>query len=236
MKFAHPAVQIKGHKTHRGHEGEPLAQGFLHFRGKKFIDWSEGDWGGPFRVHVLDRSLVSEFATLARQQLTGRYNYLDELYAPELMSEDELVDEYVERLAGEFGEMRHYEKDSKGGAVILFRRKETPIGSYIAMKTPYTAANVAQLRAKYPDITEIINETLNQPYLGDDAVKAAERAEWIKRMQRQCRTKTVFGIKQDGSADPKYLQIAQPYYPAMAAQLRAKYGDQLVEIVNERFL
>ncbi len=236
MKFAHPDVQIKGHTTHRGHEGEPLAQGFLHFRGKKFIDWSEGDWGGPFQVHVLDQSLVPDFVEIARKQLTGRHNWLEELYAPELMSEDELINEYTERLASEFGEMREHEKRSKGGAVTLLRRKGTPTGSYIAVKIPYTASNVAELRAKYPDIVEIINETIGQAYVSDDAVKALERAEWLQRMQRLCRTKTIFGIKPDGSSETQYMQRSRPYTPELASQIRANYGDKLVEIVNERFL
>lgn len=39
-------IQIKSLKSFRGHEGEPLYQGNVYYRGKKLGFWSQDSWGG----------------------------------------------------------------------------------------------------------------------------------------------------------------------------------------------
>ncbi len=54
-----------------------------------------------------------------------------------------------------------------------------------------------------------------------------------RKYRRECRTKTLFTIK----GDPDHLwQVARPYTPDLAVKLRAKHGDALQEIINERYL
>lgn len=54
-----------------------------------------------------------------------------------------------------------------------------------------------------------------------------------KTFKRQCKTKTLFTLKSDKRDE--YHIHKQAYSPAIVAGLRKHYGDQLVEIINERF-
>jgi len=56
--------------------------------------------------------------------------------------------------------------------------------------------------------------------------------ELAKAFARKCKTKTLFRLKGDKPDEYRELKVA--YSLAVADQLRRKYGDQLVEIINER--
>ena len=51
-------ITIKSLKKFKGHEGEPLAQGNIYYKGKKLGFWSQDSWGGSdsydFDTSVLD--------------------------------------------------------------------------------------------------------------------------------------------------------------------------------------
>lgn len=57
-----------------------------------------------------------------------------------------------------------------------------------------------------------------------------EENAWKSRCQKQ----TVVLLKSLG--DSQYMQYKMPYTPELAKQIREQYGDDLVEIVNERYL
>ncbi len=243
MTYAHPDVQIKKYKTFRGHESEPLAQGDLYFRGKKIIEWSDDSWGGPLRVEFVDakgrilerasqafQDTFAAFASFAKERLDGTKNWLDEPYDVKTMADEIAVEAYVERLSSEFGERKELETATKKGQRIVYVLG----GETYQLNRPYTQANVAALRAKHPEITEIVNETLGQAFLAEADAQAAEDAAWLKRVQAKCKKHLVAVIVEDGKKVTKIF--TQPHSADYAQKVRAHFGANLVEIVNDRFL
>jgi hypothetical protein len=55
-----------------------------------------------------------------------------------------------------------------------------------------------------------------------------------KEFKRKCKKKTLFRLKAD--KEGTYWTSNEPYSTAYADHLRRKYGDALVEIINERYL
>jgi hypothetical protein len=55
-----------------------------------------------------------------------------------------------------------------------------------------------------------------------------------KQIKVWCRTKTVVRFKSDGEGE--FSTFKSKYSPKVKEALKAKYGDQIVEIVNERFV
>ncbi len=53
-----------------------------------------------------------------------------------------------------------------------------------------------------------------------------------KTLKRKCRTQTLIRLK--GDKPDEYRAIKAAFTPAVAEQIRRKYGDRLVEIINER--
>ncbi|WP_250518572.1 hypothetical protein [Caballeronia sp. ATUFL_M1_KS5A] len=56
---------IKGMKQFRGHEGEPLQQGWLYLDGKKLAQWSDDTHGGPLHLRFIDPGDQPAFETFA---------------------------------------------------------------------------------------------------------------------------------------------------------------------------
>jgi hypothetical protein len=52
--------------------------------------------------------------------------------------------------------------------------------------------------------------------------------------RRKCKTKTIFFLKSEG--DNRYAFFNRPYTPELAKMIREKHGDDLKEIVNERYI
>ena len=55
-----------------------------------------------------------------------------------------------------------------------------------------------------------------------------------KRLKRMCKSKTVFTLK--SSVEGDCYTIKHPYDERVKDHLNNKYGDDLVEIINERFI
>ena len=55
-----------------------------------------------------------------------------------------------------------------------------------------------------------------------------------KAFKRQCKTKTLIRLK--GDKPGEYHIYKQAFTPKLAEGIRKHYGDQLVEIINERFV
>jgi hypothetical protein len=66
------------------------------------------------------------------------------------------------------------------------------------------------------------------------AERLVDEFEEAKQMKRWCAKKTVVRLKTH--KPEQYLINPMPYTAAFAEKLRAKHGEQLVEIVNERFV
>lgn len=60
-------LMIKGLKTFRGHEGEPLNQGNIYLNSKKIGFYSDGDWGGPATVDYDTKEFSGEVQAIVKQ-------------------------------------------------------------------------------------------------------------------------------------------------------------------------
>ena len=56
-----------------------------------------------------------------------------------------------------------------------------------------------------------------------------------KEYKRKCKKKTLI-ITKDCKEDGQYIQINFPYSQRVKPELEKRYGDKLVEIINERFI
>ena len=63
--------------------------------------------------------------------------------------------------------------------------------------------------------------------------KLLDQYETEKQFRRWCKTKTVFRLK--GDKPEQWRTLKSPYSPASVQFVRSKYGDQVEEILNERF-
>ena len=54
-----------------------------------------------------------------------------------------------------------------------------------------------------------------------------------KRVRRAAKTKLLFKLKSDAGTDVAYRTLKAPYSEQAAESVRKKYGDDLLEIVNE---
>lgn len=113
---------------------------------------------------------------------------------------------------------------NKTGFVVLENGRETEY----TMNTPYTPEVKARLEAKYGDKLVRI---LNTEFVDSREAEAARLKKQAARLKRQCQTKTLFRLKGD-KPDAHWI-VKAPYTPALAARIRAKHGDNLVEIINE---
>ena len=54
-----------------------------------------------------------------------------------------------------------------------------------------------------------------------------------QKCKRAAKTKTLFRLKSDEGTDVAYRTLSAPYSEKAVLQLKTKYGDDLVEIINE---
>lgn len=63
---------------------------------------------------------------------------------------------------------------------------------------------------------------------------AAELREWEAFCKQRCRSRTLVVLHQHGEG--QFIEWKKSYSPALAAEIRKHYGDDLKEIINERYL
>jgi hypothetical protein len=71
-----------------------------------------------------------------------------------------------------------------------------------------------------------------KPTADDVIVDLVGEFETRRTFKRKCKTQTLFRLKGDRPEEYRAIKVA--YSPAVAEQVRRQYGDQLVEIINER--
>lgn len=223
---------IKNYKTFKGHEGEPCAQGTLHGPTGKVADWSDDSWGGPMSISFTSAAHEASFIDWAKTELPRRKDYDGKPHDPATMTPGEIVETMVAAMSYQVEEERELAKHAKKGIAYYRADASAPDGKALyVVKLPYTAKNVAALRAEHP-VIEIVNERLKMPLLDDATADLAERN---KRYKRLCAKATIYILrKPDGSTQD--MKVSLPYSAAIVAHLRTKHGANLVEIVNERYL
>ena len=99
-------ISIRGMKTFKGHEGEPLCQGTLCLNGKKIGFWSQDSWGGPDNVQLdpgYDERLLNE--------VVHNLNLDKDYHGKAQVDGREFVLEYnLERLMGDYVPLYEDEK------------------------------------------------------------------------------------------------------------------------------
>lgn len=90
--------------------------------------------------------------------------------------------------------------------------------------------------AELPFKTHVRNELPDVEFEREDhfVSRLVDEYQEDRTLRRWCKGKTVFRLRAD-SADT-YRTLTKPYSAAAAAHLRAKHGELLEEIVNERFV
>lgn len=223
---------IKNFTKFKGHEGEPLAQGTIHGPNGKVADWSDDSHGGPFRLDFVNSAAQAEFILFAKKYLADKKDYNGELYKVGTMTAYDLCERAAQALSFTFEEDKMLLKEAKKGLAYYRADATEPSGKalYVA-KAPYTAENVAALRAKHLDLLEILNERFGLPLVDAEQHKKAEEDKYYRKL---CKTATIFSIKEPGG-NIKMMRRSALYSPLEAEALR-KANPNLVEIVNERYL
>jgi hypothetical protein len=73
---------------------------------------------------------------------------------------------------------------------------------------------------------------MKKPTADDVIVDLISELEVRKALKRQCRKQTLFRLH--GDKPEEYRAIKVRFTPAVAEEIRRKYGGQLLEIINER--
>jgi len=73
---------------------------------------------------------------------------------------------------------------------------------------------------------------MRKPTADDIIVDLVCELEARKALKRKCRTQTLIRLKGDKLEEYRIIKVA--FSPAVAEQVRRKYGDRLLEIINER--
>ena len=77
-------IELKNIRDFRGHEGEPLTQGDVYYKGKKVGFYSQDSWGGPDIFNLdydLDKDLTKEINDIVNNYIGNvLFKKLDDLY------------------------------------------------------------------------------------------------------------------------------------------------------------
>ena len=85
-------IELRNIRDFRGHEGEPLTQGDVYYKGKKVGFYSQDSWGGPDILNLdydLDKDLAKEINDIFHNYNGGiLFKNLDDLYAKQYHCEN----------------------------------------------------------------------------------------------------------------------------------------------------
>ena len=110
----------------------------------------------------------------------------------------------------------------------LFVIKKNGADVEFQMNAPYTPDIKAYLESKYGSS---LVKILNTEFVSSADADAMRKKKVDAKLRKQCQTATLFRLQ--GEADGKYWVLRMPYGPDAKAWIQAKYGDKVVEIINE---
>lgn len=152
--FAKELFTLKGLKMYpRLSTDSEAFSATLYFDGKKLADCTDDGNGGCVDVRFLDRSNEKPFYDWIKSQPERRYEADEHMSAFSVPYDDEHL---VHDLMNAELERRDWVKVCKKG--IVYTREGQDGDSFWTWKVAYTPDNAAKLRAKFGDVTEIINE------------------------------------------------------------------------------
>jgi hypothetical protein len=115
-------------------------------------------------------------------------------------------------------------------------RVEITVHDYNGDTRTYSGTPEQKLFAEYADSQTYEWEYDDKPqrHSPDTLVgHLVAKFEETKQFKKWCRTKTYFRLKGDKEGQWSYFKVK--YSPEVKRQIEARYGDQLEEILNERF-
>jgi hypothetical protein len=75
-----------------------------------------------------------------------------------------------------------------------------------------------------------------KPDAGSVVAQLCDDLEMEKKLKNWCKTKTVVKMKKDLNNPAAFTTFKHPYGPDIKNHIIKKYGDEVAEFVNERFL
>jgi hypothetical protein len=172
---------VRGVTSHKGHEGEPLAQCTICRDGKKVAEYHDGDWGGGGEFFWGDERAPKVKRTIPRYDDKGTIeidvtpeegllwdhvagkttDICKGLEGVEPMIRSLNPELFVSDLIDDFLQNRKYRKEAK--THTIFRLQGDVEGNYWTLKRPFNLPTKQWLQNKYgARLVEIINETLGQ--------------------------------------------------------------------------
>lgn len=231
---------VKGFK---GHEGEPLHQGSLK-RGTKVVgSWSEDSWGGALRAHFNSKEDQVAFIEWAKTYLKDK-RCLGKPYDMTVDSAWYWEEHAIGELLEEHLHLKQAAKSAKDGRLAICVKQTqwgegipySPLeyGSYKGLKYCQKHINQALAELKVPKgcEVEILNATLGQTMLSDEEADKLAEVEWLQGL---CKKGLVISWKEPGKEGTSIKTLKVPYTAESAKQVRERYPNNIVEIVNERF-
>lgn len=141
-------LTVKGIKTWKGHEGEPLAQAMVYLDGKKVAFYSDSDNGAAPRIEVLNPVLYAQIEGYCQTQPPRVYETFSFPVDPEMLFGD-LIDV----------ELRRQQLDKQVRKAMkkatLFVTTATPAGEWQEIPETRSVLVANALRQKNPDQTYI---------------------------------------------------------------------------------
>lgn len=231
--------EVRGVKTHRGHEGEPLAECGLYRDGVKVAVYTDGDWGGEAQFWFVDEKApkvevkgldfsgkpISYMGTPEEALLEahcasippkpcewqkGDMNYT----TPDIFVGDTLINDY------------NRAKDMQKKTLFIINKNGKELE--YQLNAPYTPEVKASLEKQHgANLVKI----LNTEFVNSADAEALKQKKADARLKRQCKNATLFRLQ--GEANGKYWVCHRPYSPEIKIHLQTKYGSKLVEIINE---
>ena len=95
-------------------------------------------------------------------------------------------------------------------------------------------AHIATLPKVPSDLPNLGDLEMDEGWFVDELINQFEEDKIERKFARDCKTKTLYKLKTD--KDGRYWIHKTPYTPQIKAGLEAKHGDQLKEIINERYM
>ena len=226
---------IKGLRNFKGHEGEHCAQGTLYKGSTKVANWSDDSHGGPMHIDFVSKDASDEFVAFGRTALVGKLDVLGKPHKPETMTEWAVIENMMLDMSIAAQEDLQHRKLVKNHIVYFLRDEKSSDGKTLyTWKAPYTEKNVTALREEHGEaLLEIINKRFDMPFENEEQADLKAHNAWLKK---QCKANTLFVIRDEKSGENVTMRTKHPYSEQIAAQVRAKYPKNLVEIVNERYL
>lgn len=166
--------EVKGCKTHKGHEGEPLTQCNIYRDGKKVAFYSDGDWGGPPRFEWVDRTEPQVNISIINSQdepvsinVTPEeamlYDHIKdmkwELWDGKMAPMDPEI--YVGQMIIKYEERKHLKNLCKSMVFFRLNDKKYEEDQWSTIKVAYCDDIQQKMLERYGDnLGEILNETI----------------------------------------------------------------------------